>query len=102
MDSMQREVLAGSVHLDPHPANRSVLRTQDIQDPVQAKNFIRTQVSKHLEHKIAARGSKKKASNMTASNQLPSTSVSSARIAELQRSASADDPKARNIPPDQR
>jgi phospholipase C len=102
MDSMQREVLAGSVHLDPHPANRSVLRTQDIQDPVQAKNFIRTQVSKHLEHKIAARGRKKKASNMTASNQLPSTAVSSARIAELQRSTSADDPKARNIPPDQR
>jgi hypothetical protein len=84
MDAMQREVLAGSVYLDPHPANQNVLRTQDIQDPAQAKNFIRTQVAKNLEHQIAARG-QTKPSNMTAPDQLPTTSVSSARIAELQR-----------------
>jgi hypothetical protein len=86
MDNMQREVLAGSVHLDPHPSNRNELRTQDIQDPAQAKQFIRTQVAKHLEHQLASRGQGKLGATLTASNQLPSTAISPARIAELKRS----------------
>jgi phospholipase C len=86
MDAMQREVLAGSVYLDPHPASRSELRTRDIQDPEQAKQFIRTQVAKHLEHYFAAKGRPQVGSTMTASNQLPAPTVSAARIAELQRS----------------
>lgn len=86
MDAMQREVLAGSVHLDPHPASRSELRTRDIQDPEQAKEFMRTQVAKHLEHYFASNGRPQVGSNMTAANQLPSPAVSAARIDELQGS----------------
>ena len=36
LDSMARELLDGSVYLDPHPENRNELRTRDIQDPVQS------------------------------------------------------------------
>ena len=86
MDAMQREVLAGSVYLDPHPASRSALRTRDIQDPEQAKQFMRTQVAKHLEHYFASRGRPQLGSSMTAANQLPATAISPARIAELQSS----------------
>jgi hypothetical protein len=63
------------------------LRTQDIQDPAQAKHFIRTPVAKHLEHQLASGGRGKVGSKLTASNQLPSTAVSPARIAELKRSS---------------
>ena len=86
MDAMQREVLAGSVHLDPHPASRSELRTRDIQDPEQARQFMRTQVAKHLEHYFASNGRPQVGSNMTAANQLPAATISAARIAELQGS----------------
>jgi hypothetical protein len=85
MDAMQREVLAGSVHLDPHPARRSELRTRDIQDPEQAKQFMRTQVSKHLEHYFASGGKSQVGAKMRAPNQLPTTAISPARIAELHR-----------------
>ncbi len=86
MDAMQREVLAGSVHLDPHPDRRSELRTRDIQDPEQAKQFMRTQVSKHLEHYFASGGKSQVAAKMRAPNQLPTAAISPARIAELRRS----------------
>ena len=94
MDAMQREVLAGSVHLDPHPAARSELRTRDIQDPEQAKQFIRTQVAKHLEHYFASNGRPQVGSNMTAANQLPAATISAARIAELQGSKKSSASKA--------
>jgi len=86
LDAMQREVLAGSVHLDPHPEFRSELRTRDIQSPEVARQFMRTQVSKHLEHYFAAGGRPELASKMRAPGQLPAPAVSSARIAELRTS----------------
>ncbi|WP_169708639.1 alkaline phosphatase family protein [Trinickia terrae] len=86
MDAMQREMLDGSVHLDPHPGNRNPLRTQDIRDPQQAKAFVRTQVSKHLEHYFASEGDSKVAAGLSADNQQPATSVSASRIDELRGS----------------
>jgi len=83
---MQREVLNGSVHLDPHPEQRNTLRTQDIQDPAQAKQFMRTQIAKHMEHYLASNGRPKIASVMKAGNQPPSSTVSPSRISELRGS----------------
>jgi hypothetical protein len=79
-------VLAGSVHLDPHPESRSELRTRDIQSPEIARQFMRTQVSKHLEHYFAGGGRPELTSKMTAPRQLPAPIVSAARIAELRTS----------------
>ena len=95
MDAMQREVLAGSVYLDPHPASRSELRTRDIQDPEKAKEFMRTQVAKHLEHYFASNGRPQAGSSMTAANQLPSPVVSAARIAEMRGSMKSSASKVR-------
>ena len=86
LDQMQREILNGSVHLDPHPSQRNTLRTQDIQDPAQAKQFMRTQVSKHLEHFFASDGKRQLASRLSADNQLPSSTISPSRISELENS----------------
>jgi hypothetical protein len=86
LDAMQREVLAGSVNLDPHPQSRNDLRTRDIQDTAQATQFMRTQAAKHLEHRFASGGRNRVAASLTASRQLPSTSVSQARIVELRDS----------------
>jgi hypothetical protein len=58
----------------------------DIQDPAQAKQFMRTQISKHLEHFFASNGRPQLASKLSADSQLPSSSVSPARIAELRHS----------------
>jgi len=87
IDAMQREVLDGSVHLDPHPALRNELRTRDIQDPAQAKEFMRTQVAKRIEHNLASGGKDRVAATLSAANQPASNWVSPARIAELQGSA---------------
>jgi phospholipase C len=99
LDDMQRELLNGTVNLDPHPNQRNTLRTQDIQDPAQAKAFMRTQYAKHLEHYLAARqpgGSRPSgpAATLSTERALPSTSISPARVAELQ-SREAKRPKVR-------
>lgn len=86
IDMMAREVLDGTVHLDPHPEQRNALRTKDIQDPAHAKQFMRTQISKHLEHYFASKGKPKLADKLTTENQTASTYVSPARIAELRDS----------------
>ena len=88
IDAMQRELLNGTVHMDPQPAARNELRTQDIQDPMQAKQFMRTQVAKRLEHSLAASGRRGRGV-MSATGQPPSTCVSPSRIAELRRSGAA-------------
>jgi phospholipase C len=87
LDAIQRDILDGSVNLDPHPPLRNPLRTRDIQDLAHAGDFVRTQISKHLEHRFASGGRPRLGAKLTAENQLPSTSVSPARIAELARSA---------------
>jgi phospholipase C len=89
LDDMQRELLNGTVNLDPHPNRRNTMRTQDIQDPAQAKAFMRTQYAKHLEHFLASkRVSTRKApvqpSTLSTELALPSTSISHARITELE------------------
>jgi phospholipase C len=86
LDPMAREVLDGTVHLDPHPEQRNTLRTRDIQDPAQAKQFMKTQISKHLEHYFASRGQPKLAAKQTTENQYASTSISPSRISELRGS----------------
>jgi phospholipase C len=86
LDAVQREMLDGSVHLDPHPELQNALRTRDIQDPAQAKHFIRTQVAKRLEHNLASGGNVKEAAELSADNQLATPFVSPARIAELRQS----------------
>ncbi|GLS18543.1 phosphoesterase [Labrys miyagiensis] len=85
LDDMQRELLNGSVNLDPHPEQRNTLRTQDIQDPAQAKAFIRTQYAKHMEHFLARRKIDDGAApgSLTTDRALPSTMISPARVAEL-------------------
>jgi phospholipase C len=86
LDMMQRELLDGSVHLDPHPNQRNPLRTKDIQDPAQAKQFMRTQISKHLEHFFASNGRPAVASKLSSEDQPASTTISSSRISELRAS----------------
>jgi phospholipase C len=86
LDMMQRELLDGTVHLDPHPAQRNTLRTKDIQDPAQAKQFMRTQISKHLEHYFAAKGKRGLAAKLSTEDSIPSSTISPSRISELRRS----------------
>ena len=86
LDAMARDILNGTVHLDPHPEQRNTLRTKDIQDPAQAKQFMRTQISKHLEHYFASKGQPKLAAKLSTENQSASTSVSPSRISELRKS----------------
>jgi hypothetical protein len=86
LDPMAREVLDGTVHLDPHPEQRNTLRTKDIQDPMQAKQFMRTQIAKHLEHYFASKGQPKLAEKLSTDSQTPSTSISPSRISELRAS----------------
>ena len=86
LDAMQRELLDGTVHLDPHPSQRDTLRTKDIQDPAQAQQFMRTQVAKHLEHYFASNGQPKLAAKLTTDDTVPSSTVSPARIEELRTS----------------
>lgn len=86
LDHMQRELLDGTVHLDPHPAQRNTLRTRDIQDPAQAKAFMRTQFAKHLEHFLASRDVADASSEaLSTERAAASTSISPARVAELRR-----------------
>jgi phospholipase C len=87
LDQMQREVLEATVHLDPHPKKRNRQRTDDIQDPAQARDFMRTQLAKNLEHRLAARGDPGRGARMSAENQPASITVSPARITELEQSA---------------
>jgi hypothetical protein len=75
------------VHLDPHPEQRNTLRTKDIQDPSQARQFMRTQISKHLEHYFASHGKPKVAAQLSTDETVVSTSISPARIAELRQSS---------------
>jgi hypothetical protein len=98
LDEMQRELLNGTVNLDPHPLQRNSLRTQDIQDPAQAKAFMRTQYAKHMEHYLASKagaGSAGAASSASAERALPSTSVSPARVSELR----SGEPKRSGVRP---
>jgi len=87
IDSMQRELLEGSVHLDPHPELRNELRTHDINDSQEAGNFIRTQIAKHIEHLTAAKGSTPAAAKMSAHNIEATSAISPARIVELRNSS---------------
>lgn len=88
LDEIQREVLGGAAYLDPDPKKRTTVRTEDIQDLSRAGQFVRTQVSKRLEHNIASRGMRgKKLPTASAYNELPGPNVSPARIAELRRPA---------------
>ena len=86
LDQIQRELLDGTVNLDPHPKNRTTMRTRDIQDPKQAQDFMRTQVAKHIEHHLASKGRPEAAAAMSADRQLPTAFVSPARVSELRRS----------------
>jgi phospholipase C len=83
LDMMQRELLDGTVNLDPHPSQRNTLRTKDIQDPAQATAFMRTQISKHLEHYFASKGKPALAAKLSTEDQFPSQNVSPSRISEL-------------------
>ena len=86
LDMMQRELLEGSVHLDPHPDQRNTLRTKDIHDQAHATQFIRTQNAKHLEHFFAAKGSPQEADKLSTEDQPASPQVSPSRISELRHS----------------
>ncbi|HLH90630.1 MAG TPA: alkaline phosphatase family protein [Xanthobacteraceae bacterium] len=87
LDMMQRELLDGSVHLDPHPADRNTLRTRDIHDQEHAARFVRTQNAKHLEHFFASKGDPKVADKLSTEDTIASPDISPARIAELRKSA---------------
>lgn len=86
IDAMQRELLAGSVYLDPHPELQNEIRTHDINDPGLAGNFIRTQVAKHIEHFTAADGNADLAARIRAPHIQATAAISSSRIAELRNS----------------
>jgi phospholipase C len=83
VDLLQRETLEGAANLDPHPELQNPLRVADIHDPVQARNFVRTQVTKRLEHHFASKAGGKAESKLRATHQRPGISVSPARVAEL-------------------
>lgn len=87
LDLIQRQMLGGAALADPDPAKQTTARTDDIQDPVQAQHFVQTQFAKRLEHSIAVAKLGRALPTGSAYNQLPSTTVSPARIAELQRPA---------------
>ncbi len=87
LDAMQREILDASVFVDPDPGQQDTKRTRDIRDPAQAKQFVRTQMAKRLEHNLASRGRAAALPTASAYNELPSPMVSPARIAELRRPA---------------
>jgi hypothetical protein len=53
LDMTQREILDGSVHMDPHEELRTTLRTRDIVDSDTAGRFVQTQVAKRIEHAAA-------------------------------------------------
>ena len=95
IDEMQRETLEGAANLDPHPAQRNIARVADIHDPGQAKQFVKTQVAKRLEHHLASKGSTAKSQKMRAPNQLPGATVSPARVAELASGRTAKPPTRR-------
>ena len=78
LDMMQRELLDGTVNLDPYPSQRNTLRTKDIQDPAQATAFMRAQISKHLEHYFASKGKPALAAKL-------STKISSRRQTSARR-----------------
>jgi phospholipase C len=87
VDDIQRELLTGSVHLDPHPKARNTWRTRDIQDSAQAKAFVRTQNAKRLEHYFAAKQDPSlMGKDLSADNQPATPTVSPSRIAEMQTS----------------
>jgi phospholipase C len=86
LDPLQQELLEGSVHLDPHPSQRNLLRIKDIQDPAHAKQFVRTQNSKHLEHFFASKGRRSVASELSTEDQPASSTISPSRISELRAS----------------
>jgi hypothetical protein len=67
------------------PAQQDTKRTQHITNRAQAKQFVRVQMAKRLEHNIASGG--KPLPTASAYNELPSPMVSPARIAELRRPA---------------
>lgn len=93
LDAMQREILDGTVHLDPDPAQRTTSRTKDIQDPAQAKQFMHVQIAKRLEHNLASGKARRQPPTASAYNQLPGAAVSPARIAELRRPAKPPGPR---------
>jgi len=102
LDAMQRELLDGTVNLDPHPVQRNTLRTQDIQDPAQAKAFMRTQYAKHMEHFLAAKAGPAGPGPgpgglgaLSTDRSIPSTAVSPARVSDLRRR----EPKRSNVRP---
>lgn len=89
LDDIQRDVLGGAAYLDPDPAKRTTVRTEDIQDPARARQFILTQVSKRIEHNIASHFEGGELPTASAYNDPPGPNVSPARIAELRRPAAA-------------
>jgi phospholipase C len=56
LDEMQREVLRGSIALDPHSKNHDPARVMDITDQQEAHNFMRRMASRHMEHCMAHKG----------------------------------------------
>jgi hypothetical protein len=86
LDMMQRELLDGSVQLDPHPDQRNTLRTKDIHDQAHATQFIRTQHAKYLEHFFASKGDPKVAAKLSTEDTIASPAFSPARVSELRKS----------------
>ena len=87
LDDMQRELLAGTVNLDPHPEQRNPLRTKDIQDPEQAKRFMRTQIIEAHPGIFASNGQPHVAAKLSADDQSATPAISPSRISELRGSA---------------
>lgn len=84
IDMTQRDILEGSVHLDPHPALRDTVRTHDIVDSDAAGHFVQTQVAKQIEHRAAGRALHDPAAHAGPDVHLVATpAVSPARIREL-------------------
>lgn len=93
IDVYQREMLDGSVHIDPDPKKRDIARTEDIRDPAEARRFMQVQVAKRLEHNIASNWGANPLPTDSAYRELPGPTVSPARIAELRRPASPPGPR---------
>jgi phospholipase C len=56
LDDIQREVLRGSIALDPNPQTHDPARIMDITDQEDAHEFVRRVTSRHMEHCMAHDG----------------------------------------------
>jgi len=78
--------MAGNDQVDQDAIAAQWEASLDSEDPAQATAFMRTQISKHLEHYFASKGKPALAAKLSTEDQFPSITISPSRISELAKS----------------